>query len=221
MHELAEPEGLAPAHERAAQAASRARVPSLRADATSTTPALVIRPWCEQDVAALVEAHQDPAMRRWLTSTVETEADAAHWVRTEQRGWTEGSRYAFAVLETQPGVPGEHLAGNVVLKHVAPGKPSAEVGYWTSARARGRGVARRALDVLTGWAFDTFGHEGLERLELLHQVDNPASCRVAEKCGYALDRVLPGAPPAFPLDGHLHVRHLAGTSGPATALTGV
>jgi RimJ/RimL family protein N-acetyltransferase len=55
-------------------------------------------------------------------------------------------------------------------------------------------VARRALGVLTGWAFDTFGHEGLERLGLLHQVDDLASCRVAEKCGYALDRVLPGAP---------------------------
>jgi RimJ/RimL family protein N-acetyltransferase len=204
----------APAYERAVQA--------LRVDATSTAPALVIRPWGVQDVAALVAAHQDPAMRRWLTSTVETEADAARWVLTEQQGWTDGSRYAFAVLETQPGAPGERLAGNVVLKDIAPGTPSAEVGYWTSAHARGRGVARRALDVLTGWAFDTFGHQGLERLELLHQVDNLASCRVAEKCGYALDRVLPGAPPAFPLDGHLHVRHrAAGTSGPAAALTRV
>lgn len=39
----------------------------------------------------------------------------------------------------------------------------------------------------------------------MHQVDNPASCRVAEKAGYRLDRVLPAVPP-FPLDGHLHVR---------------
>ena len=39
----------------------------------------------------------------------------------------------------------------------------------------------RALDTLTSWAFDTFEADGLERLELPHQVDNPASCRVAQK----------------------------------------
>lgn len=99
------------------------------------------------------------------------------------------------------------MAGDVVLKEVASCKPSAEVGYWTAAHARGRGVAPRTLEVLTSWAFDTFGADGLERLELLHQEDNLASCRVAQKRGYELDRVLPAAPPSFPLDGHLPIRH--------------
>jgi hypothetical protein len=86
----------------------------------------------------------------------------------------------------------------VVLKEVASGKPSAEVGYWTAAQARGRGVAPRAVEALTGWAFDAPGADGLEQLELLHQVDNPTSCRVAHKSGYDLDTVLPAAPPSFP-----------------------
>lgn len=94
-----------------------------------------------------------------------------------------------------------------MLKDTAPGKPSAEVGYWTAAHARGRGVAPRALEALTGWAFSTLGADGLQRLELLHQVDNPASCRVAQKSRYDVDRILPAAPPAFPLDGHVHTRH--------------
>jgi RimJ/RimL family protein N-acetyltransferase len=67
-------------------------------------------------------------------------------------------------------------------------------------------VAPRALEALTGWAFGTFVADGLERLELLHQVDNLASCRVAQKSRYDLDSVLPAAPPSFPRDGHLHVR---------------
>lgn len=125
-------------------------------------------------------------------------------MRAQEQGWAAGERFGFAVLETAPGA--EPLpAGNVVLKGVASGRPSAEVGYWTAARARGRGVAPRALDVLTAWALDAFRAEGLERLELLHQTDNPASCRVAAKSGYAFDRILPAAPPALPLDGHLHV----------------
>ncbi len=94
----------------------------------------------------------------------------------------------------------------MVLKEVTSGKPAAEVGYWTAAHARGRGVASRALEALTNWAFDTFEADGLERLELLHQVDNLASCRVAQKSHYDFDTLLPAAPPSFPRDGHLHIR---------------
>ncbi|MFC9954149.1 GNAT family N-acetyltransferase, partial [Streptomyces prasinus] len=65
----------------------------------------------------------------------------------------------------------------------------------------GRGVAPRALGALADWAFTAFAHEGLTRLELLHQVDNTASCRVAEKAGFTQAGILPAAPPAFPLEG--------------------
>lgn len=51
---------------------------------------------------------------------------------------------------------------SVVPKSVASG--SAEVGYWTAAQARGRGVAPRALEALTAWSLDAFRADGLERL---------------------------------------------------------
>ncbi|MBB5478711.1 GNAT family N-acetyltransferase [Micromonospora parathelypteridis] len=175
--------------------------------AMPTAPALALRPWRMDDVPALVGVCQDPAMRRWATFAVQDDADAMRWVQAQQRGWASGDRLGFAVLETGHDSPHGQLVGNVVLKEIAPGKPSAEVGYWTAAHARGKGVAPRALEALTGWAFDMLGHDGLKRLELLHQVDNPASCRVAEKSRYDFDRVLPAAPPTFPLDGHLHARH--------------
>ncbi|WP_328307892.1 GNAT family N-acetyltransferase [Streptomyces sp. NBC_00442] len=80
-----------------------------------------------------------------------------------------------------------------------------EIGYWTMPHARGRGIAPRVVEALSTWAFDTFAAQGLHRLELIHQVDNLASCRVAEKSGYRLDRILPAYPP-YPMDGHIHVR---------------
>ncbi|WP_432115402.1 GNAT family N-acetyltransferase [Streptomyces sp. S1] len=178
----------------------------LRVAATPAFPALVLRPWRMEDVAALVEVSRDPVLRRWVSSVVDDDADGARWVRAQQRGWVAGDRFGFAVLEAQPGAVREQLVGNMVLKGVTSGRPAAEVGYWTAAHARGRGVASRALEALTGWAFDTFEADGLERLELLHQVDNLASCRVAQKSRYDFDTLLPAAPPSFPRDGHLHIR---------------
>ncbi|MER8041747.1 GNAT family N-acetyltransferase [Streptomyces sp. NPDC094032] len=182
----------------------------LRVGASTPTPSLLLRPWSMDDAAALVEAFEDPVLRKWTTSGVRNEADAKRWVRTQEDGWAAGTRYSLAVLETTPADPDHgRLAGNVVLKRAAAAGHTAEVGYWTAAHARGRGVAPRALEALTAWAFHTFEAEGLTRLELLHQVDNQASCRVAEKTGYTFDHLLPATPPAYPLDGHLHTRHIA------------
>nr|WP_051854700.1 GNAT family N-acetyltransferase [Streptomyces sp. NRRL B-1347] len=178
----------------------------MEVDATESHPALLLRPWRMSDAAGLVALYRDEALRRWTLSAIDDEAGAARWVEAEQRGWEAGDRYGFAVVEPRTDGGDGQLLGNVVLKGVGPDTPSAEVGYWSAAHARGRGVAPRALEALTDWAFTTFAGEGLTRLELLHQVDNEASCRVARKCRYELVDVLPAAPPAFPLDGHLHVR---------------
>ncbi|MER6145289.1 GNAT family N-acetyltransferase [Streptomyces sparsogenes] len=178
----------------------------LEAEAAPGAPALFLRPWGPADAADLVEWCRDDALRRWTRTAVDDEAGAARWIQEQQRGWAAGDHFAFAVAEAHPGADDGRVAGHVVLKGVSPGSPSAEVGYWTAAHARGRGVAPRALRALTDWAFATFAGDGLTRLELLHQVDNAASCRVAQKSRYALASVLPAAPPAFPLEGHLHVR---------------
>ncbi|WP_073810628.1 GNAT family N-acetyltransferase [Streptomyces sp. CB02261] len=178
----------------------------LQVAASPASPALVLRPWRMEDVAALVEVSRDPTLRQWVNSVVDDDADAARWVQAQQQGWAAGNRFGFAVPEAQPCPVRGQLLGNVALKEVAYGQPAAEVGYWTAAHARGRGVASHALEALTSWAFDTFEADGLERLELLHQVDNLASCRVAQKSRYDFDTILPAAPPSFPRDGHLHIR---------------
>ncbi|MFJ2024378.1 GNAT family N-acetyltransferase [Streptomyces sp. NPDC087897] len=188
---------------------------------------LLLRRWRAEDLPALLRAYDDPAMRRWLATQVSGPDGAADWLEAQRTGWAAGTRFDFAVAEAGradgpggapeggPGAgPGGELLGNIVLKRPDPLNGTAEVGYWTTAPARGRGVASRALTVLTDWAFTRFAASGLARLELLHQVDNAASCRVAEKCGYALARVIPALPPDHPLEGHVHARQ-----APAAALS--
>ncbi|WNI28182.1 GNAT family N-acetyltransferase [Streptomyces sp. ITFR-6] len=182
---------------------------TLRADATPSAPALLLRPWGEPDIGPLVEAFRDPALRRGARGPMESAEDVRAWLELQERGWITGERLAFAVLEGHPG-PGEGwLAGSVVIKRGVSGQGPAEAGYWTAAHARGRGVAPRALEAVTRWTFEifeTFAAEGLESVNLLHQVDNPASCRGAEKARYEFRQVLPAQPLAFPGPGHLHVR---------------
>ncbi|AQU71092.1 GNAT family N-acetyltransferase [Streptomyces niveus] len=170
----------------------------LRVDPTPAGhPALVLRPWADSDIQPLIDIYRDPLLRKWTRLHVTGVVDGARWLAVQSDGWRTGQRLSFAVLE------GDLLVGNVAIKRGAVPSDCAEVGYWTAAEARGRGIASRAVGALTDWAFATL--DGLSRLELLHQIDNTASCRVAEKSGYAYHQTLPARPP-FPLDGHQHIR---------------
>jgi len=53
--------------------------------------------------------------------------------------------------------------------------------YWTHAEHRGRGVSARAVSTVCD---HLLSNDGLERLELGHRVNNPASGRVAVAAGF-------------------------------------
>ena len=63
----------------------------------------------------------------------------------------------------------------------------AELGYVVAQAARGRGLATRALRLLTDWSFARLR---LERLELMISPANTGSERVAERAGYRFEGVL-------------------------------
>jgi RimJ/RimL family protein N-acetyltransferase len=65
---------------------------------------------------------------------------------------------------------------------------AAQVGYWLGVSFWGRGIATRALRLLSGQVFAN--HPELRRLYAVPFASNPASARVLEKAGYQREAVL-------------------------------
>jgi RimJ/RimL family protein N-acetyltransferase len=159
-----------------------------------------LRPPSAEEAADALAMLQDPLTVKWNAAPLVVDlATAREWC---ERGadWSDGRHATFSVLDATTG----RLAGNVSLWSVDRDEQrSASIGYRTAPWARGRGVATAAVGAVTRWAF---GALGLERIELPHAIDNAASCRVAEKCGYPAEGVLRGAYRTD--DGSRHDEHL-------------
>lgn len=81
--------------------------------------ALQLRPWTERDIPDLIDIYRDPDMRRHAKAPIVTADDAQRWLEVQQKGWRDGDRLSFAVLEwAAAGI--NLLLGNVVLKEAGP-----------------------------------------------------------------------------------------------------
>ncbi|MFK3984114.1 GNAT family N-acetyltransferase [Micromonospora sp. NPDC050397] len=147
-----------------------------------SVPGLLLRSWELADAPEVLNAMREPAIFRWNSapSAAAGLEGAREWVR-RRADWSGGDHASFALAEPAT----RALLGSVSLHRIYDG--DAAIGYWTVAPARGRGLAALAVATVTGWAFQRLN---LHRIELCHAVANPASCRVAEKTGYALEGTL-------------------------------
>ncbi|MFD8902099.1 GNAT family N-acetyltransferase [Streptomyces ardesiacus] len=183
--------------------------PVLPAGTLSRTPqptlptgdGLLLRPWRTGDAPAVHAAFQDPVMHQWHIRAADSEEEVRGWITEWQQAWERERDAQWAVADAAD----DRLLGRVALRQVLLGDGVAEVAYWTTAIARGRGVAARATRTLAHWALD---ETGFQRLELSHAVANEASCRVAHKAGFALEGTKRRAllHPDGWHDMHLHAR---------------
>jgi RimJ/RimL family protein N-acetyltransferase len=138
--------------------------------------AVVLRPLEAGDAQALVAAiGSDPDLDRWTQIPFPyTEEHARAFISTTEE-------LAFAILDRGSG----ELLGGIGARDLDPG--IVEVGYWVKAGARRRGVATRALVLVTRFAFDRLR---AGRVQLKAESGNLGSQRVAEKAGFAREGVL-------------------------------
>jgi RimJ/RimL family protein N-acetyltransferase len=146
---------------------------------------VLLRPWSLDDAQVVMDAYQDEAIQRWHVRRADSLAEAREWIAGWQRGWAAETDAIWAVVEAGRGI----LLGRAGLKHLEFASGTADVTYWTVPTARGKGVAPRAVNAMASWAFEA----GFHRLDLEHATGNTASCRVAEKAGFAVEGVRRGA----------------------------
>jgi RimJ/RimL family protein N-acetyltransferase len=140
-------------------------------------------PFAPEHLDAVGAMLDDPDIVRFTRIPEPTPEDFPQtWLDRYEAGRSEGTREAFAAVDADGGFLGLALAPVIDRD----GR-EIELGYLVAPDARGRGVATRMLAMLTRWAFD---EAGAVRAALIIDVANPASERVAERCGYIREGVM-------------------------------
>jgi RimJ/RimL family protein N-acetyltransferase len=134
-----------------------------------------LRPVRSGDAPAVLAAFRSAAdmARQGGVRTLEQAQEQVAWLRAPQRR-------AVAIVDA------EDLLVGLVAISVDEENRSGWFFYWLHAEHRGRGLASRAAASVADRALtpSAEGGWGLERLELGHRVNNPASAAVARAAGF-------------------------------------
>jgi RimJ/RimL family protein N-acetyltransferase len=144
-----------------------------------------LRAWRDSDLEPLVLACQDPEISRWTRVPYPYgPSDARAYLLQRHDTLHAGAAAPFAIVSS---ADRDLLLGSISLMRFSWQHARAEVGYWLARDARGQGHVTRGVGLITEWGFR---HLGLERIDLLAATGNPASQRVAERCGFTREAVL-------------------------------
>jgi RimJ/RimL family protein N-acetyltransferase len=154
-----------------------------RPDPALADDAIRLEPLTQAHAPSFADLVVDPDVVRF--TRVPAGADETFvrgWFKRYEDGWGDGSRAGFAIFGHDDALVGFGAMVDLSLENL-----EGEIGYLVAPAARGRGIAPRAVELLTRWGFDVLG---LLRLELRIDVQNRASETVAQRAGYRLDGVL-------------------------------
>ncbi len=143
---------------------------------------IIMRPWRDSDVAALLDACQDPEIARWVSIPQPYTLDDAYAHIEETRSmWRDGSGAAFAVVSGAS----DSLLGTVA--RFGPDGHQATLGCWVAREARGNGVGTRAIRAVADW---TFAATDVVRIDAFIMVGNEGSERMVQRAGFQREGVL-------------------------------
>jgi len=150
---------------------------------TIEAPRLLLRRIGLSDAEAMFEAAKDEEVCRffsWGPYTRVEEAAAFIFTFADKYETGDCANWGIALK------PGDRFIGLLSARLVST-QPRCELDYWLGRDYWGQGYMTEALRAFISFAFDALG---LERVQAVHSVQNPASGRVMEKAGMEFEGVL-------------------------------
>jgi len=134
------------------------------------------------DLYALTDRNRE-YLRRWLpwVDGTRSVADTRAFIERSREQVRLGQGFQACIRYR-----GE-LAGVIGFVYVDEANRRAEIGYWISEAAQGRGIMTRACQTLVRFAFESLR---LNRVEIRADVDNRRSRAIPERLGFAQEAVL-------------------------------
>lgn len=133
----------------------------------------LLRPWRIHEAEWYV-ASRDEAIFKWTKESRSLTVEEARQNIREAN--SDPRKHCFAIVENGA----ENPVGNIALVLMEE-DTAAEVMYWLAPGGRGRGLAFKAVRLLSDWAFRSLG---LEQIVLKTYRENSASRRVAARAGF-------------------------------------
>jgi RimJ/RimL family protein N-acetyltransferase len=147
-----------------------------------TMPTVRLRSWRAADAREIEPMTRDEHIRRWSSMG----GDLERWIARQRRGERGPSRVIClpdddrVLGKVAVRMPGHASSATTCEAVVAADGPVGELSYWLLPAARGRGLARAAVESMVGWAAAA---TGLRSVVLDIEVGNSASVGLAIRLG--------------------------------------
>lgn len=138
-----------------------------------------LREFVQDDIQSIVKHASNFNVSRYLTSKFPypyKKEDAEWWINV-------GSKIG---LHKAIDLDGECIGGIGITFGQDEHQYTSLIGYWLGESHWGKGIATKALSIMTD---EAFSQSGIKRLYAPVYSPNKASMRVLEKCGYVLEGV--------------------------------
>lgn len=141
---------------------------------------LCIGPFQDSDAPAFAQAARDSvqSLSPWMPwcHADYSEAEARAWIAQCAAQLANDSAYDLGIYSADRAT----LIGGIAINQISRAHNYGNVGYWVRASHQRRGIATRAVRVISAFGFDTLK---LSRLEIVVALGNEASRAVATKAG--------------------------------------
>lgn len=147
------------------------------------TPAILIERVNEQRVKDFYDAYIESLPALFAGGLIDTTDPLSEklgtwhdWISEFDKDWENDQGYFFQVIE----VSTNQVVGGVFLNDVARHCQMANLGYWVRTNRSGEGIATEAAKQAARYGFEKLG---FQRLEIVVEIENTPSLKVAEKTG--------------------------------------